>query len=456
MTHVQYRSMMSSSDAIIWDIEADPQLRSTVMAIWMLDGEPTAERMAANTERMIAAIPRLRQIVEPTRPRPTWVAIDDLDVDAHYVTERLPEGSDRADVLAYAERWVAEPFDRSRPLWRLGLLTGLTGGRAAIVIKVHHAIADGLGMVMMLGAFTDLERDPAPSGAPDNVVPFPPQREVYSPMKRFLHRVGSGLGRFMRTPIASTRETGRTLVSTSKLVMPNRTPHSPLMTERSGDLTMDIRAVPLDALKQAGKRNGATINDAFVALVGDSIRRYHDAAGASCERLRVHMPVNSRTARTADVAGNDFVPARVTLRIDGRDLVDGRVRRVRDRLAALRDEPALHHITTVSAAVQRLGKPISRWVIGGMMKGVDVLASNVAGPPFPLYIAGAHIEEFVPFGPPAGAAINITLFSYDGEVRMGITTDAAAVTDRARFLASIDEAIADLALSAESTTARAS
>jgi WS/DGAT/MGAT family acyltransferase len=438
--------MMSSSDAIIWDIEADPQLRSTVMSVWLLDSVPATDRMTANIHRMMAAIPRLRQVVAPGRPRPSWVEVHDVAIEDHFVIDELPAGSDCSDVLAFAERWVAEPFDRSRPLWRLGLLTGLPDGRAAMVIKVHHAIADGLGMVMMLGAFTDVERDPPAEPARDNVVPLTVPRPAYSPLGRVARKLGNRAAVFTRRPIETTRSAGRTLASAAKLVMPNRTPHSRLMTRRSGQLTMDVRSVPLRRLKEIGRRNGATLNDVFVAIVGDAIRRYHEGNAVACNRLRVHMPVNSRTARTADFAGNDFVPARFSMQLDGDDDLDRRVARVSERVGRLRDEPALRHITTVSALVQRLGRPISRWVIGGMMKGVDALASNVPGPPFPLFIAGARIEEFVAFGPPAGAAVNMTLFSYDGDVRMGITTDEAAVTDRAGFLACLDAAIDELAV----------
>ena len=143
-------------------------------------------------------------------------------------------------------------------------------------------------------------------------------------------------------------------------------------------------------------------------------------------------------------ASNQFVPARLTLDLSG-NTVEARLGGVNDQLERLACEPALHHINTVSAAVQRFGKSISRWVIGGMMKGVDVLASNVPGPPFPLYLAGARIEEFYAFGPPAGAALNITLFSYDGSVNLGITTDAAAVTERRLFLDCLDESLAAMA-----------
>ena len=212
------------------------------------------------------------------------------------------------------------------------------------------------------------------------------------------------------------------------------------MIKRSGELRMDTRVIPLPELKSAGNAADASLNDTFITLITDALARYHDRLDVACPRLRVHMPVNIRNARTATLAGNQFVPARLSLKLSG-EIGPERSKSVRDQLTQLGEEPALHHVNTVSAAIQRLGKPISRWIIGGMMKGVDVLASNVPGPPFPLFLAGARVEQFYGFGPPAGAALNVTLFSYDGNVSLGITTDAAAVVDRSLFLSCVDDAI---------------
>jgi hypothetical protein len=297
-------------------------------------------------------------------------------------------------------------------------------------------------MVLMLGAYTDLERHPAPHTA-DPIEPSDEPREVYTPLRRAAVKFGHACRSGVRNPAAAMRQTWRTIMSASRLVWPHRTPHSRLMTERSAERAMDVRTVLLADMKAASKTAGATINDTFVSILVDAIDRYHEASGAECDRLRIHIPVNSRTERTADYAGNDFVPARVSLDLERGLTPHARTALVGTQLAALREEPALRHVNTVSAAIQRLGRTVSRWIIGGMMKGVDVLASNVTGPPFPLYIAGAKIDDFWPFGPPAGAAINVTMFSYDGTMRFGITTDTAAITDRATFLASLDAALAD-------------
>lgn len=440
---------MSSSDAIIWNIEADPNLRSTVMAVWELDEVPTPERMAANIDRMVAAIPRLRERVDEGRPRPSWVPTH-VDLDRHYVVDDLPAGSGFDDALAYAERWAGEPFDRHAPLWRLGLLRGLADGRAAAVIKVHHSIADGLGMVLMLGAFTDLERHPPPAPTAGNVVDFPAERVAWSPLRRFAHHLTEGARSVGRGPIASTRGGARAARSMFKLVQPNRTPCSRLMTERSPHRGLDARRLPLADVKAAGKAHGRTVNDVFVGVVTDAVRRYHWRSGSRCEQLRVHIPVNSRTARTADVAGNEFVPARLVVDLrEEHATIDG----IGAQLERLRAEPALHHINTVSASIHRLGRRLSRWVIGGMMQGVDVLASNVPGPPFPLFLAGAKVERFVAFGPPAGAALNVTAFSYDGDVHLGVTIDTASVTDRTLFMRCLDETIDELIGSATTAVA---
>lgn len=439
---MQYRKMMSSSDAIIWNIEKDPQLRSTVMAVWQLDETPSPERMAANVDRMIAAIPRLRQTVAPGKPRPIWNTIDasELDLAHHFVTEEMPAGSTMDDVLNFAQGWVRDPFDRTRPLWRFGLLTGLADGKAAIVIKVHHAIADGMGMVLLLGAFTDFERNP-PARAAEPEAPTPSStREVYSPAKRARVKATRAMATFAKNPAEALRSAGRTAASTVRLVTPHRTPHSTLMTRRSERFVMATRSVPLATFKAHARARDLTVNDLFVAVMSEALIAHHARLGHACEKARLHMPVDARSGRTIDLVGNQWVPARVSLDLQA-DSPDQRKTSIAQQLEVLRNEPSLGHINPVSAGIQRLGKPISRWIVGGMMKGVDVLFSNVPGPSFPLYCAGAKIEHFTPFGPPGGAALNATLFSYDEVVTIGLTIDDVAVVDTRTFLQSLDDVL---------------
>jgi hypothetical protein len=298
-------------------------------------------------------------------------------------------------------------------------------------------------MVLMLAAFTDLEPNPVTRLEVDLPGEHQSDRRVWSAPRRCVHRAVGATRTLRRGPVAGLRSGMATLLSMTKVVWPNRTPHSRLMTRRSTDLCLDSRAIPLRALKDAARAAGVSLNDTFVGIVTDAIGRYHDHHGVACDRLRVHMPVNIRNDRTATLAGNQFVPARISLVVPPRGHEHG-LGWVRDQIERLRAEPGLPHINAVSAAIQRLGIPATRFIIGGMMKGVDVLASNVPGPNFPLYLAGAQVNDFVAYGPPAGAAINVTLFSYRSTVYLGITTDGAAIPDRDRFLACLDHSIREI------------
>jgi diacylglycerol O-acyltransferase / wax synthase len=438
---VSYRAEMSSSDALIWHIERDPTLRSTVMGVMELDRVPAPERMRESLHRMVTDVERFHQRVVEQRPRPRWLDIDaaDIDLTHHFCERELPAGSTMSDAYAFAQDWVREPFERNRPLWRVALLTGLPDGKAAVVFKVHHAIADGIGMVLIVAAFTDLEPNPTtrlemPAGESHE------RRAPWSRGRRWRHRAGLAARAVLRSPADAIASVAALVASAMRVVWPSRRPHSTLMTRRSTELCLDSRRIPLATLKHVGRAAGVSINDVFVSIVSDGVARYHDRMGHDCERLRLHVPVNIRNERTATLAGNQFVPARISLNVPMRGATTGLVD-VRAQLERLRSEPALPHVNAISAAIQRFGVTISRFVIGGMMKGVDVLASNVPGPNFPLYLAGAEIDHFVAFGPPAGAGINITLFSYRGNAYLGINADAAAVRDRMTLLECLDEAI---------------
>ncbi len=445
MSALDYHEMMSSSDALIWTIEKDPVLRSTIASVWFLEEAPTPARMEATVRKMVTELPRLRQWVKEGRPRPVWTDVGAFDLDAHYEYIDADRSVSNGDVFALIDGWVAQPFDRRQPLWKLGIITGREDGRTALVLKVHHAIADGVGFVLMLAALTDFEANPQPRAvdAAAHVAPGSPTIEQLD--REHL----AELARKARVnPYRATRNALRTAISAFKLVLPTRTPLSPTMTGRSGRLSLAHRSMPLSDLKIAGKSVEGSINDAFVAVTLDAIDRYHHLHGEYTSAVRVHMPINIRTEKTKTLAGNQFVPARVALRL-GDPSAKARVRRVRDQLNSIRSEPGLAHINTVSALVQRMGKAAARSIIGGMMKGVDVLASNVPGPPMTMYVAGAKIDEFYAFGPPAGAAVNVTMFTYNGVAHFGITTDNGAIPDQAKFLRCVDEAIAEMsALSA--------
>jgi diacylglycerol O-acyltransferase len=289
----------------------------------------------------------------------------------------------------------------------------------------------------MLGALVDLE--PNPSVRLGSLMSDPVSSSKGRPSRRAVRAA-------LANPVRSAKSALRMVVSAARVVMPNRRPLSRVMRGRSGHFSLHTRSVPLAALRATSKEAGGTLNDGFIAVVLDAIERYHHVEGSAGGRVRVHMPINIRNDITATAAGNQFVPARVVMPLDG-SFLHQRIANVRRQLTAVRAEPALPHINTVSAMVQRLGERASRWVIGGMMKGVDVLASNVPGPQCPLYVAGVRINEFYAFGPPAGAALNVTLFTFDGHASLGVTIDTKSIPVPDRFMRCLDESLAWFSMS---------
>jgi hypothetical protein len=195
--------------------------------------------------------------------------------------------------------------------------------------------------------------------------------------------------------------------------------------------------VPFDQMKRAAHAGGGTLNDVFVAAVAGALSRYHRAQRKKIAALRMSMPINIRGQDDKGaVAGNQFVPARFPIPMDI-DNPRERLQAIGRLVRAQRNEPALGWTDTVAAAINLLGEAAATRVTGAMMKAVDFVTSNVPGPPFPVYMSGARIERMFPFGPPAGAAVNITLFSYDGVAQVGVRSDPAAVPDLSRLMADL-------------------
>ncbi len=443
---VVYDDWMSDSDAIIWHIERDPVLRSTITTVWILDCAPDPARFDDMLERALAAIPRLRQRVVADSvgvSTPRWEEDPDFDPDRHIHELRL---DDDDDLFERAAALAAVDFDRDHPLWELYLIGGLDDDKAAVIMKIHHAVADGVGMLHMTEELIEYSRDPelptvgstqhAPSERPHGLRPFGGMGEALGHRVQSDVEMAGRLGRaafgqafhIARHPLSGAREMVDTATSVGRLVEPASSPLSPLFAPRSRETGFTAMSVPLEALKAAGRTTDATVNDLFVAAVLGGMGRYHRHHDVPVSELRMNMPINVRSEENETDAGNRFVPARFRVPIDIDDPAE-RVAALHELLANTRAEPALPLLDEISASINRMGIAAATRILGGMLKAVDLTTSNVPGPWFPVFSSGAKIERMYPFGPLAGSAVNITLLSYDGSLEVGINADRAAVGD---------------------------
>ena len=205
------------------------------------------------------------------------------------------------------------------------------------------------------------------------------------------------------------------------------------MRERSSRLHFEWFSLPLADLKAAARRVDGKVNDAFLTAVAIGLRRYHEAHGASAEALRVNMPINLRTD-SSGVGGNNWAPSRFPVPLGGED-VDQHMRDIHDLVVRQRAEPALQFAGTLAAVLDQLPASLLTEVFTGMLTCLDFAATNVAGAPFPLYLAGARMESMLAFAPPGGAALNVSLLSYLDTAFIGLNVDPVAVPDTATLLA---------------------
>jgi len=461
---VVYEDRMSDSDALMWNIERDPILRSTIVGVWLLDQAPDRDRLRERAERALHFIPRLRQRVAANPfsiAPPRWEIDPDFDLDFHLRWVRAPSGGTRRDLLDFCQPIAMQSFDRDRPLWELYVVGDLVGGQAGLVMKLHHAISDGVGLVQMMGRMMETWRTPDPRRKPKTLPPLP--ELVYKGIgERFLDALGherrkqvgralgvldalrSGVPEAIRHPLDTSRELGEALASVGRLLAPVSEPLSPLMRGRSLRLHLDVVAVPLASLKAAARKAGGTLNDAFVAAVVEGFRLYHERHGVAVERLRMTMPINVRgEGEKAKKAGNQFVPARFEVPMQVFDPIE-RMQRIGEAVRQQRSEPALPLVDEISSLLNRFPAPISAQVFGSMLKGVDFVTSNVPGPGFETFVSGGRIEEIYGFGPLSGAAANITLFSYRGSCGIGVNTDQQAVPDPGVLRACIEAGVAQV------------
>jgi WS/DGAT/MGAT family acyltransferase len=445
---------MRASDAFTWYMERDPALRSTIVVVDWLDRAPDWDVLTERIDRISRLMPSLRQhVVEYpfglTVPR--WTFDPDFDLSWHLRRITAPAPGTRDAVLEFARRSAMAAFDRARPLWEVTLVDGIEGGEAALIVKLHHSLSDGVGANRMLAIVADWQREPADLGE----MPPAPEGDPPDLLAVITGTAGSMAGRAVRlaghgmaaipAAIRCARDPagyacGAVSMARSiyRTAAPNRSTLSPLMRERATTRRLAMMEVSLDALKKAAKTVDGTVNDAYLAGIAGGLHRYHERHGTTVDFLRALMPINLRSLQDANF-GNRITLQRLIVPVGELDPA-ARMRAVHPVALAAREEPSLSVTEAIAGALNTL--PVG--YVGGILKHVDFVASNVPSAPIPVYLAGSKITGMFAFGPTIGASVNTTLMSYDGMCDIGINIDTAAVPDPDVLLGCFRESFAEI------------
>ncbi|MDL5154397.1 wax ester/triacylglycerol synthase domain-containing protein [Actinomycetospora termitidis] len=435
---------MSPFETLMWRAEADPALRSTMVAVAALDSSPDWPRLVAAHDWATRMVPRFRKrVVEPPLGlgTPVWAADPDFDLDRHVRRVRVPEGTGWSGVLEAAEHLATTPFDRQRPPWEALLVEGLPDGRAAYLLKMHHATTDGLGGVQLFSGLLNRHRETDP----DKPQPDPPTGDGVGPWTALgrqvrhdaealasvpVHMVRA-VGAALRDPIARAREAVAFGLSAIRVIGDPGGTASPLLAERGPDWRFVALELPFAPFRAAAKAGGGSVNDAYVAALLGAFRLYHEAMGAPTDEIRMAIPVSLR-ADDDDAGGNRIASLRLAGRIDEKDPA-ARMARIAADVARGRAEPAADDVGLVSPLLSRLPGSVIAAVAGGITKGNDLQASNVPGIREEVFLAGARVERVYPYAPRPGCAAMITMLTHGEVCCVGANIDPAAITDRELF-----------------------
>jgi diacylglycerol O-acyltransferase / wax synthase len=455
MSELRFDRTMSDAEGLMWRLEKDPHLSSTFANITVLDRAPDMERFRRRMEHATRTVPRLRQRVQPSPANlspPTWVEDTEFDLDHHLRRVALPKPAGLRELLDLAALIVADPFDRTRPLWQFVVVEGLRGGKAALIEKLHHTITDGERGVELSLQFLDFERDapePAPIHVPredaadssedDDASAGPGDPSAADALRDVLAgglRLPIGVARQVRELLAdpaglpaagaAAGATFRGLVSQLTDVDGAR---SPLWTQRSLKRRIETARAPFRETRDAARRLGGTLNTAFLTIAAEAASRYHEELGVPVDALRASMAVSTRTQ---DSGGNAFSLVRMLVPTDPMPL-DERFAAIQEATIAAQERTRGAGVDTVAALATGLPTSLVTRLARQQAQTVDFATSNVRGAPVPMYVAGAQLLENYPVGPLGGVAFNVTLLSYDGSLDMGINIDTAAVAEPERL-----------------------
>ncbi|TXH44912.1 MAG: DUF1298 domain-containing protein [Actinobacteria bacterium] len=438
---------LSGWDFATWRMATDdPVMRSTMIGLLVLDSSPDWEALKQRFERATRLAPVLRsRVVEGPigLQTPRLVVDPDFDLSFHMRRFSMPKGSTWADVLEDARRQSMADFDRDRPLWRATLLEGLPGGRAALIMKLHHAISDGQGAVQLGLALFDF----APEGADLGDMPDEPEPAVLDTTGFLEAVIRNNVGWVARTAEDAIRGLGpltmeavknpgdliararRTAGSVMRFTRVPFGPLSPIMQQRSINYHFDTIDMDFAAYRAAAKKRDRSVNDLFLAAISVGMNRYHERMGRPVDELRMNMPISLRSS--GDDAANAVTIARFEIPIS--NAIDDVLEAAAQTVRSWRAEPALR----LADNLAEFSRFLPPELLSAAAQTSDLTASNVPGVPVPVWLSGAKVERMYPLVATIGAAINITMLTYAGVASVGISTDDAAVDDREELVRSL-------------------
>lgn len=443
---------LSPLDASFLHIEDDVN-HMHIGAIGLFEGPPPAyDDLVRTVAGRLHLVPRYRQriaTVPLSLARPVWVDDPHFSIGYHVRHTALPAPGDDDALRRLVGRVMSQQLDRSKPLWEMWMVEGLTGDRWGLVTKVHHCLVDGVSGAELLAVILDLSAE-VPDPVDDEWRPADPPSGAQlardavvglasSPSEQ-VRAVGSVLRR-PRRMLEAAREVAKGSVALSSVVRPTAPTslNGPIGPHRRYTWTV----AQLDEIKAVRHAHRGTVNDVVLAMVTRGFRDLLRARGESVvdRTIRTLVPVSVRPRDASGTAVGDGTMAnRVSAMFADLPVgIDDPVERLHaisrqlDDLKRSKEAVAAEALTSLGgftpAMLLGLGMRVATRAARNL-GNVDTVTTNVPGPQFPLYSCGRRLLRACPYVPVgAPLRVGVAIFSYEGEMVFGITGDYDTVPD---------------------------
>ena len=398
-------------------------------------GELALEPIKARIEHRLHLAPRLRQRLY--RPgfgfgAPVWVDDASFDISRHVRTRPFPAGGGEEALLATCVELNDRPFDQAHPLWEIWLLTGALDGHVPMLIRFHHVVADGIAALLLGTLFDSSPVDSAPdapqSGRPPwTARPIPTRSELLGDaLRRSITGIRRGVHKIEhpRRTLAPARTVFRQAL---QLAREGRAPRTSFNRPVGRQHRVLLVRAGLEQAKQVAHAHHATVNDVVLCAIAGGARALLAGRG-ELQRplvLKVSVAASVRAPASASQAGNLVGILLVPVPVGEEDPI----RRLEQIARATAERK---HLPPYQPAARFL----QRWMIRTMnrQRRINLLMSNLPGPPQPMYFAGAKILELFQIGVVQGnVAVQVGALPYAGQLNFDIVADANLVPDLTVF-----------------------
>ncbi len=398
--------------------------------------------------------------------RPYWIEDAEFDIDYHLRRAAVPSPGGDREVAELASSIASRPLDRSRPLWEMWVVEGLTNGHVAVIAKMHHSTIDGISGANMMVYLFDLEPDPSKTEVPEDA--WRPEREP-SELELLgrgaLDTLGRPLGIARLLPSTAMRvgnvlwTAGRNRMAHRNVATPFTAPRTSFNAPITAHRTISFTEVSLSDVKKVKEAFDVKVNDVVTAVVSGTLRRYlSDRNELPDKSLLAAVPVSVHD----QVSGTEGT-TRVSVMFSSlaTDLEDpvARLRTIADANAEAKEIHKMVGADTLMKWTEHAApntfslaaRLYSSLRLSNRLPVVhNLIISNVPGPPMPLYMAGARLAGLYPLGPIMdGAGLNVTVLSNEDHVGFGFIACRELVPKVWTLADAVPDALAELVKEAD-------